>query len=30
MTALEIQCHTVLQAALSAEFGLVLRTNDPI
>lgn len=25
----DIQCHTILRAATSAELGLVLRTNDP-
>lgn len=29
MTPLEIQCHTILLAASTAEFGLVVKTNDP-
>lgn len=29
MNSLDMQCHTVLLAAASAEVGLVLRTNDP-
>lgn len=26
---LEIQCSTILYAAISAEFGLVIKTNNP-
>lgn len=29
MTPIEHQCASILSAAASAEFGLVLRTNDP-
>lgn len=29
MNSLEMQCVTILQAAASAEYGIVLKTNDP-
>ena len=28
-SSLEIQCSTILYAAISAEFGLVIKTNNP-